>query len=121
LSTPDEAALLAPLGPARARWDVLRAEVAARFGPVGETWAFSGAKLGWALRIARGKRPLVYLKPLEGTFRASLALGEAVAVPPELAALVAGAPVAAEGRAVRVEVRDDADVATVLALVALRA
>jgi hypothetical protein len=121
LRAPDEAALLAALGPARARWDALREQVAARFGPVAETWAYGGAKHGWALRIARGKRPLVFLKPLDGTFRASLALSEATAVPPALAALVAEAPVAAEGRAVRVEVRGEADVATVLALVALRA
>ncbi|MDP2316911.1 MAG: DUF3788 family protein [Pseudomonadota bacterium] len=115
------------LGACAPHWDAVRARVATRFAPLTETWAWSGAKHGWALRLAQGKRPIVYLAPCAGYFRASAALREdavAAALASDLSAaaraVVATAPSFPEGRAVRIEVRDGSAVADVVTIVELR-
>lgn len=119
---PDAAAVAAALGDAAAAWASLRTRIAATHGPVVESWAFSGAKLGWTLRVALGRRPLVYLTPLAGRFRASVALDEAAVAraPASLAGAIAAASVHPEGKAVRLEVGSEADLAPVLELMAAR-
>lgn len=73
---PTESELTAALGrPARALWDQLRSDLK-KHEVSGEEWNSSSRKAGWALRLKRGQRNIVYLSPNRGGFTASFALGE---------------------------------------------
>ena len=90
-------------------------------------WHSSSVKLGWSLRLQVKKRNIVYLGPRGGCFLAAFALGDrAVAVarkselPARVIKLIAEAKRYAEGTAVRIEVRDAADVHVVKLLARIK-
>lgn len=126
-SQPTDEAVAAVLGTSAGLWSALRAAVAEAYPPIDEGWSYSGRKHGWSLRLRRRDRAIVYLTPFASGFRASLAIPEraiptvlATDLPPDVLAIVAGAPLSAEGRAVRIEVRSNADLAGVVALARIR-
>ena len=122
-NSPSDGAVATVLGETVRLWSALRAALAAEYTPLDEGWIFSGRKYGWALRLRRENRAIVYLTPLDGAVRASLALPER-AVPAVLAAdlpdsvksVLEGAKSYPEGRAIRLDVRSEEDVESVLAL-----
>jgi len=108
---PARDALEATLGAAYRWWEALEVRLAIDNDPVLADWTYSGRRHGWALRLKHRDRPIVYLTPLAGRFRANLAIPERAMTAaleadlPELVlAIVASAPVYVEGRAVRFEV-----------------
>ncbi len=124
---PTDEEVRASLGPAIVLWAALRARLALDFGAASEAWTYSGKAYGWSLRLKHRDRPMVYLTPMAGRFRASLALPERAVpkaleadLPAPIRALVAGGPTYPEGRAVRIEVASEEDVASVVALVRIR-
>jgi hypothetical protein len=124
---PTDGDLEAALGPAISLWRALGAALAEEFDPVIGTWSFTGKAHGWSFGLKRRDRAIAYLTPLEGRFRASLALPErampaafAVHLPELIRAVVASAPAYSEGRAVRIEVTSVDDVAAVQALARVR-
>jgi hypothetical protein len=119
---PSERELSAKLGPAKAAWDQLISELR-ECGADGQEWGSSSKKLGWSLRVKRGGRVIVYLAPSEGCFLASFALGDramratrTLKLAPATLKALKEAKRYAEGSAVRVEIRSEADVADVIAL-----
>lgn len=101
------------LGKAHAHWARLIERVAESIGPVEEVWKFASASTGWGLRLLRGQRVILYMTPQAGQFLVSFALGEkAVAaaretrLPAAVLAAIDEAPRYAEGRGVRLVVRD---------------
>ena len=79
-ATPTEAELAEALGrPAKALWDKLVAELAEEHGATARDWRSHSRKAGWALRLKRRDRVIVYLSPSRGCFVASFALGEKAA------------------------------------------
>ncbi len=120
---PDDADLALVLTGTYELWNELRAAIAARFGPVTETWGFSSASTGWGLRLAGPKRTVLHLTPLRGSFLASFALGERAVSTARAAGLssavleaIAAAPRYAEGRGVRLAVRSAGDVPDIVRL-----
>ena len=82
---------------------------------------------GWALRLIRNKRTIVYLSPARGYFLASFALGgkaiEAAKksrLPGPVLKIIDEAKQYAEGTAVRIEVKAAADVEAVKTLAAVK-
>ncbi len=123
---PSARELAAVLGETAEAWIRLRDHLAAAFPPLTEKWSFSGRSHGWLLRLTRRKRTIVYLVPGPGFFVASFALKakvcEAVAtsqLPSSVREAVARAPVYAEGRGLRLEVRRERDLSPVEALAAV--
>ena len=113
---PTEKELAAELGPAQALWDKALASLAKLQVDVTE-WNQYSRKAGWALKVKREARTIVYLSPARGCFMASFAMGETALQ----AARKSGLPDAAlktldeakryaEGSAVRIEVRSAKDV-----------
>lgn len=117
---PSEDDLGAELGPVKKLWDELATNLKEELGIEGQEWNSYSPKAGWALRLKRKERNIVYLSPHRGCFTASFALGNKAL----LAAHESGLPAAAlkilkdakkyaEGTAVRIEVKTAKDVAIV--------
>lgn len=74
---PAEAELAAALGGAKPAWDQLLACLADDFGATVRQWRSYSVKSGWALRVQRGSRTIVWLAACPGCFRASFIMGAA--------------------------------------------
>jgi hypothetical protein len=119
---PTDAELAAALGPTQALWDQLLADLA-----LDPEWNSYSPKAGWALRLKRGKRNIVYLSPCQGRFVASFVLGgkavEAAhqgGLPPALIRILDEAKRYPEGKVLRIRVTKPTDVAIVSKLAALK-
>jgi hypothetical protein len=115
------------LGKALVHWNELKSRLASRFGPLSEDWGFSSKATGWGLRLKRRERTVLYMTPCEGYLLASFALGEKAVkaalgsdLPPSVLKVIDGARKYAEGRGVRIEVRNAGDVRNVEKLAAIK-
>ena len=72
---PTDAELAAALGVTKPLWDGLLTEMAERHGATVQEWRCFSPKTGWALRLKRAKRTIVWMAPCEGCFRVSFLLG----------------------------------------------
>lgn len=119
--------LAAVLGPAQALWDQLLADLATGHDVAIREWNSYSPKAGWALRLKRGKRNIVYLSPCQGCFLASFVLGgkavEAArqgGLPPRLIRMLDEAKRYPEGTVLRIRVSKPPDAALVTKLAALK-
>ena len=78
-----------------------------------EEWKFSGEKYGWNFRINDKKRTLVYLLPRDGFFKAAFVFGQKATdvilesnVSHNIKEELKAAKVYAEGRGIRIEVKN---------------
>ncbi len=123
---PTESELTAELGEKKPLWDELLAELE-RLGVADQEWSSYSLKAGWALKMLRKKRVIVYLGPMHGGFRASFILGDRALgmaksskLPAKILRLIAEAKRYPEGNAVRIEVGSRADIAAVAQLAAIK-
>jgi hypothetical protein len=117
---PTDAELAQALGAAKPVWDGLIAGLAAQHGVSGREWKCYSAKAGWALRLLRGKRTILWLSPCQGCFRVAFALGDKALLAAQHSALSAPAMRALqqaerypEGTGVRLLIKGPKDVPTV--------
>ena len=68
--------LATALGTTKPLWDGLIAEMADRHGVAIQEWSSYSVKAGWALRLKRAKRTILWMSPCESSFRVSFILGE---------------------------------------------
>lgn len=123
---PTEKELKAELGASQALWDEL-VDSLAKEHKLTREWNSYSKKAGWALRLKRGERNIVYLSPLRGAFSASFALGDkavqaarASGLPKPVINLIQEAKRYAEGTAVRIDVQGTEDVGIVKKLAAIK-
>jgi hypothetical protein len=126
-SPPGEPALEAVLGERAGLWASLRAHLSSEFAPLTEKWSFSGKSHGWILQLRQRQRTILYLVPCSGYFVASFALDEKAyqaaqrsGLPARVLAIVRTATTYAEGRGVRLEVRNRRDLASVERLASIK-
>lgn len=124
---PDARGLRKTLGRSAVHWDDLVAHIAGRYAPLDETWNFAGANWGWSLRLRHKKRTVLYMTPCNKHFLVGLVLGEKAvtaargsALPQLALASIEKAPKYAEGRAVRLEVRNRNSLAIAKKLAAIK-
>lgn len=124
---PTDADLAAALGPAKALWDRLQADLAHKLKVDVQEWKSYSRKAGWALRLKRGKRAIVYLSPSRGGFTAAFALGDKAVqaaresrLPARVIKILDEARRYAEGTAVRIDVKQAKDVDIVKRLAAIK-
>jgi hypothetical protein len=117
---PTETDLSITLASSFVLWNELIKRVSDRFVPLTTEWGFSSPKTGWGLRLKKETRVILYMVPCKGSFLASFALGEkAVAaahasdLPFPVLEVIDSAKKYAEGRGVRIEVRNPQDVSHV--------
>lgn len=115
------------LGRTSNHWDKLTAHIADEFAPLDETWGFAGAQWGWSLRLKQRKRTVLYLTPRRGHFLVGFALGEkavkaarASGLPGSILEIIDDAKRYAEGRAVRIEIRNMKDLEITKKLAAIK-
>jgi hypothetical protein len=121
---PDDKALAKGLGPSKKLWDEFVGHIAAEYGPVTEAWGFYKS---WSLRLKRKKRTIVYLLPRDGDFLCAFVYGgkateaaRAAKLPQAVMKAIDEAPVYAEGRGFRLEVKTAKDLETMKALAAIK-
>jgi hypothetical protein len=111
MDKPTQKAVEAALGASYALWKQLISELKKELHLDGEDWHSSGVKYGWALRLQKKDRNILYLGPLRGRFLASFVLGDkavAIARNSQLALpllkMIGDAKRYGEGTPVRIEV-----------------
>ncbi len=115
------------LGRTYTHWINLMTHIAAEYTPLAEKWNFYGAKWGWSLQLKQKKRTILYLTPGNGYFMVGFVLGEKAVkaahdstLPDSILAEIDGAPKYAEGRGVRLEIRNKKTLESVKKLAAIK-
>ena len=92
-----------------------------------EKWNYSGEKYGWNFLIRDKKRVLIYLLPCDGFFKAAFAFGQRATneilesdVSDDIKSEIKSAKVYAEGRVIRIEVRNKAILNDIKRLVTIK-
>ena len=126
-SPPNPRDLQAMLGRSATLWKRMTEDLQKTYGPLAEEWSYSGAAYGWSMRLKKGKRAIVYMTPCRAHFLASFALGEKAcrtahesALPHPILEAIDGARKYAEGRGVRIAVRNRNDLEAVEMLAAIK-
>ncbi|MGA2062674.1 MAG: DUF3788 domain-containing protein [Thermoguttaceae bacterium] len=124
---PTDDELTAALGPAKAIWDQLLAELADEYNIVDQEWNSYSHKAGWSLRLKHRKRNLVYIIPCQGCFFVSFALGDKAVqaarqseLPKRVIKIINESKRYAEGTGVRFEVKGPKDIDIVKKLTAIK-
>ena len=124
---PDDKMLAKALGKSNRLWQEIKKHLKAEYGELIEEWKFYGQKSGWILKTLRKKRNLFFFVPLEGSFQVSFIFGEkAVAaveksdLPKELITELKNARKYAEGRGMRIDVKNSADIEHIKKLVEIK-
>ena len=124
---PTDGELAAALGPTKAIWDQLLAELDREFGVNINEWNSYSPKAGWSLRVKRKARTIVWLGPREGCFIAAFILGDkamraarAGKLPQRIVKIMEEAPKYPEGAGVRLEVKAPKDIEAVKKLAAIK-
>lgn len=126
LSKPSEEEVLATLGSSAPAWSEFVHWMEEQ-GATSCEWKSDGAKYGWALRLKRKDRNIVYLSPCGGCFRVALILGdkamEAVRhanLPAAVAQVIAESPHYPEGTGIRLIVHKPRDLAPIRTLATIK-
>lgn len=118
--TPKDSELTEVLGRTSTHWEKLKTHLASQYEPLTEEWKFYGKKWGWTLQVKHKQRTVLYLTPHIGHFAAGFVLGEKAVkaahesdLPDSILNAIDSARKYAEGRGIRIEVRNKKDVDTV--------
>ena len=124
---PTEEELGAALGAAKPVWDRLLRELAEEHELVTREWNSYSPKAGWAMRLKRKARNIVYLSPGCGGFTVSFILGDralaaarASRLPARLAQAMEGAQRYPEGTLIRLDVKSPKDLPGIKKLTAAK-
>ncbi|HSE32561.1 MAG TPA: DUF3788 family protein [Pyrinomonadaceae bacterium] len=108
-------------------WNELKKLIALRFKPTSIEWGFTSKTTGWGMRLKNKDRTILYMTPRDGHFLASFALGEKAVkaaheddLPVSVLKIIDNAKKYAEGRGVRLEVRNGRDVRNVEKLAVIK-
>ncbi len=124
---PNETDLMKSLGATYSFWQKIREHVLSLYPSGMEEWSHSGAKYGWSFRIKDEKRAIVYLLPRDGYFKVAFVFGQKATdiilqsqVSQEIKSELESARVYAEGRGIRIDVKEEAVLGDVFVLIRLK-
>lgn len=108
-------------------WNEIRDYVHSVYPDAVDEWHYSGQKFGWSFRIKDKKRVIVYLLPREGYFKAAFVFGQKATdavmestVAETIKEALRAAKVYAEGRGIRIDLRNAETVKDVRLLAGIR-
>ena len=124
---PSEIDLADKLGDTLPLWNQLADFVIEKYPAGLKQWSFPGKKYGWSFRIKDKKRAIIYLLPHDNYFTAAFVFGEkaSVAVMESNVSVaiktgLANAVKYAEGRGIRIDVKDDSVLPDIKRLVEIK-
>lgn len=110
---PNSDDLLVALGYLYDPWQAIVLHVNSKYPKLNEEWKFSGEKSGWNLRIKDKKRVIIYLLPRDKYFKVAFVFGQKAfdsilksEVSDTIKKELKIAKVYAEGRGIRIDVKD---------------
>jgi hypothetical protein len=112
---PKEAELATALKNSFLFWNELKKLIALRFKPLSIEWGFTSETTGFGVRLKNKDRTILYMTPREGHF-----LAHEDDLPVSVLKIIDNAKKYAEGRGVRLEVRNGRDVRNVEKLAAIK-
>lgn len=126
-TTPSEKDLSATIGKLLNCWqDICRFILFHYPAAIGE-WHFPGEKYGWSYRLKDKKRAIIYLLPRDNYFKAAFVFGQKAvdainnsAISEEIKAELAAAKVYAEGRGIRLDVKNKKIIQDIKSLVEIK-
>jgi hypothetical protein len=125
---PDDKILSVALGASFKSWTEIKNAITEEHGTTREEWKYYGAKSGWVLKLLLKKRNLFFLIPGDKHFTLGFVFGdraveaiEKSSLPPAMIREVRDARRYAEGRGLRIDVRNRTHVSHVLKLVDIKA
>lgn len=124
---PTDKDLAAKLGKTYALWKQLHDFVLNHYPKGLCEWNYGGKKFGWSYCIKDKKRAIVYLLPRDGFFKAAFVFGDAAVkeiegsdIAPDIKKELAEAAKYAEGRGIRIDVKNDLIVEDIKKLVEVK-
>ena len=118
--------LTSVLGPTKGLWDKLVEDLQRQYG-LNQEWGSYSPKAGWSLRLKRKDRIIAYLVPLHAGFQAALVFGDKAVksalqakLPKGVLKMIANAKRYGEGTGIRFTVENDADLAAIEILAAIK-
>lgn len=124
---PDEAALTLELGEAKKYFDHICLFIEDETGTLTREWKYYDQKSGWVLKLLSKKRNLLFVSPKSGYFILAFVFGnravEAVIrsqLPEDIKTELVNARKYAEGRSIRLEIRDDSLLESVKELIRIK-
>jgi hypothetical protein len=124
---PTTESLAAVLGPAQPAWDQLLVELAERWATQDQEWHSYSPKAGWALRLKRKQRTIVWLSPAQGCFVVLFILGDkamqaarASKLSQRVRRVLEQAPKYPEGTGVRLTIKTPRDLAPIRTLAEIK-
>jgi len=124
---PTKEELAAALGPAKALWDQLLADLAHENSVDVQDWSSYSPKAGWALRLKHKKRTIVWLAPCQGCYRVMFILGDRAVkaarqskLPRRVIKIIDEAPRYPEGTGIRMNVKGPKDIAVIKRLALIK-
>ena len=124
---PGDDDLAVALGVTYELWLNLRDSVLEKFPAALQEWHYPGQKYGWSFRIKDKKRAIIYFLPRERFFKVAFVFGEkataqvlASGIAPAIKSMLKQAKAYAEGRGIRIEIRDRAGLADIKKLVEIK-
>jgi hypothetical protein len=115
------------LKPTYELWNSLRDFVFASYPKATEKWKFSGNKYGWNYTISDKKRAIIYLLPRESYFKVAFVFGQKATnqimestISDEIKTELQNAKVYAEGRGIRIEIKEGSKIGDIKKLVEIK-
>jgi hypothetical protein len=124
---PTDADLERALGPLKTLWDRIIGDLAAVYGVSEREWKSYSPKHGWALRLKRRRRTIVWMSPCDGCISITFILSDGAVkaaretrLPARVLRALDEAPKYPEGTGLRLQVKRFTEVAAVMKLTAIK-
>ena len=124
---PDELLLKNELLESYTYWEKIEIYVLEKYPTATKEWNYSGAKYGWSYRIKDKKRAIIYLLPRENFFKVAFVFGQKAFdeimksdVSTFIKADLEQAKVYAEGRGIRIDVKEENRIVDIFKLIDIK-
>ncbi len=111
---PDNESLCEALGKSHKLWNKIKDHVILKYPEALEDWNYPGVKYGWSFRMKDKKRAIIYLLPRDNFFKVAFVFGQKANdiimesnICKEIKAELQCAKVYAEGRGIRIDIKND--------------
>jgi hypothetical protein len=128
LDKPNNEMLSRALGRSYKYWEQIQSTLKNQYGELTPEWKYYGAKSGWTLKMMLKKRSLFFFGPCDKYFRIAFVFGDKAVkaieesdLSPALIEEVKGAKRYPEGRALRIEFRNQEQIKDIIKLTAIKA